>query len=141
MRALTLLVLAVPALAGCLAADSGPAVVPPMDEAGRYVIHLTSDNRFEPDHALVPQGASVVWVVEGGVHDVTAANGSWSSNDEGGSLRHDDSFVRPFSAEGRHAYVCEAHEILGMRGLVEVRAAPSEYAGGSRPVEELDEGG
>lgn len=118
--ALTLSALFLVALAGCLGADLGRGETPPVDEEGRYVIAMTESNRFAPGHAIVPKGAVVVWVGEGGTHDVTAVNGSWSSDDEGDKLESGDRFVRTFDVPGIHEYRCEVHRLVGMSGVVEV---------------------
>lgn len=111
------------AVAGCFGGEPGPATVPPQDDDGRYVIAMTSENHFVPDHALVPRDAVVVWVTEGGAHDVTAANGSWSSNQQGGALGRGETYERALGVPGTHEYVCETHRVLGMNGIVEVSDA------------------
>jgi plastocyanin len=111
------------ALAGC-SGPSGP-VTPTTDAQGRYVIHLTSSNHFSPQDAKVPLNATVVWVNDGGVHDVTEHMGAWSSDDiTGGGLGHKmqagDSYVHTFAAAGTIEYHCSIHESTGMKGSLVV---------------------
>lgn len=95
------------ALAGCAA--SGPQT-PAMDDEGRYVIHMTSGNRFSPMVAQVPVGATVIWVNSGGIHDVTATDGSWSSDAEYPErMEKGDTFQRTFDAAGTVDYRCVLH--------------------------------
>lgn len=110
-------------LAGCTS-SAGP-VEPSMDDEGRYVIHMTAANRFTPMDAKVPAGATVVWVVDGGVHDVTAHDGSWSSDSTtngglGKKMGKGDEFVRTFADAGAVDYHCELHASVGMKGTLHV---------------------
>lgn len=126
MRALLALLLAAPMLlAGC----SGPeGVVPDQDAQGRYVIHLTGDNRFDPAEARVPVGATVVWVVDGGAHDVHADDGSFSSDDTGRTdaegypllLQPGDEWTHTFDEAGSFPYWCHTHHEYRMRGKIVV---------------------
>ena len=125
MRLLLLLALASWALAGC---SADPYVVPGQDEAGRYVIHLTAANRFDPSHAKVPVGATVAWVVDAGAHDVNADDGSFSSNtgrplDANGHvalLQAGESFNHTFAEAGSWHYWCHTHHELDMEGTIRV---------------------
>lgn len=110
------------ALAGCGAKD-GP-VTPSMDAEGNYVIHLTAANRFSPANAQVPLNATVLWKNDAGVHDVTAHDGSWSSDDIVGGLGHKmqpgQSFNHTFTSAGTYDYHCELHASQGMKGTIHV---------------------
>jgi plastocyanin len=120
------LLLATPLLlAGC--SHSG-AVVPDQDAEGRYVIHLTAANRFEPAKARVPVGATVAWVVDGGAHDVNADDGSFSSADRNRTdaegypllLMPGETWTHTFNETGRFPYWCHTHHEFRMRGLLVV---------------------
>lgn len=116
-----LTLLATMALAGCTG-SGGEASVPETDAQGRYVIHLTSANRFTPADAKVPVGATVVWVNDGGVHDVTAHDGSWSSDDTRSKLQPGQSFERTFDQAGTVEYHCALHASQGMAGTLVIEA-------------------
>ena len=112
-------------LAGC---GSNDGVLPDKDAQGRYVIHLTSANQFQPAKAHVPVGSTVVWVVDAGNHDVNAEDGSFSSND-GRPLDArgyptlmgpGESFAYTFNETGRFTYWCHTHHEMGMKGLLVV---------------------
>jgi plastocyanin len=111
-------VLAVALLAGCAGGPTGGDgfVTPQQDDDGRYVIELTGQNRFEPRHAVVPVGATVVWVVNGGAHTVTANDGSFDS----GQLTQGDEFEQTFDQAGEHVYHCHPHEQAGMTGTLRI---------------------
>ena len=64
-------------LAGC-GGPKGPST-PAMDGHQRYVIHMTGANRFTPMDAKLPVNATVVWVNDAGVHDITADDGTFRS--------------------------------------------------------------
>lgn len=114
MKALVALpVLLMVALAGCGGAPQ--PVEPDQDAEGRYVIHMNAANRFVPSLAKVPVGATVVWVNDGGVHDVTADDGSWSSAQAYPSkVPVGSSFEHTFTEAGTVAYHCELHRSSGM---------------------------
>lgn len=103
-------------LAGC--GGAAEPVVPDQDAEGRYVIHMNAANRFTPAQAKVPVGATVLWVNDGGVHDVTANDDSWSSDDIGPKLAVGKSFEHTFSAAGEVGYHCALHRSSGMTGTL-----------------------
>lgn len=110
------------ALAGC--SGSGPQT-PSMDAEGNYVIHLTAGNKFSPMLAKVPVNSTVVWVNDGGVHDVTAHDGAWSSDDVtapglGHKMQKGDRYVRTFTEAGDVDYHCVIHASTGMTGTLTV---------------------
>jgi plastocyanin len=118
---IALLAISAFALAGCSTTDD--AVTPSMDAEGRYVIHLTAANRFSPANAQVPVNSTVVWVNDAGVHDVTAHDDSWSSDDVVGGLGHKmqsgQSYAHNFTVAGDFDYHCTLHS-PGMKGTVHV---------------------
>ena len=78
------------------------------------------DNRFNPRQIHVEPGDTVVWTNQGGrVHDVTADNGSFRSDD----LQRQETFSHTFRREGFYYYHCTFHgsrRKIGMWGLVVV---------------------
>lgn len=108
------------ALAGC-SGSSGEATVPAQDAEGNYVIHMTASNKFSPMVAKVPVGATVKWVNDGGVHDVTADDGSWGSDDDlGRKTQPGDSYTHTFTVAGEVDYHCELHRSAGMKATIVV---------------------
>jgi len=112
-------------LAGCStpAAPEGPPRAP-MEE-GKYVIRVASSNTFQPANASIPAGATVVWIVDGGMHDVTEGKSgdtyAWSSDDDtGGKLTPGDRYERTFSTPGVVHYRCIMHASTGMVGTLTV---------------------
>jgi plastocyanin len=123
-------------LAGCTTTPAGPqagsdatdaseanAAEPEMMD-GKYVVHLMSGNQFSPADLTIPAGASVVWVVDKGVHDVTEGEDgttpAWSSEDSGSMLTPGDKFERTFDAAGVVHYRCAMHTSSGMTGTLTV---------------------
>lgn len=118
-------------LAGCLGDDDG-------NELGRPEAHVEvrmeeegDGGRFEPPIVHLVRGGTIEWIVDRGIHDVTAyhprTNGNqrrippdaepWESdrlNVEG------ETFDRVLDVEGVYDYACTAHEEGGMVGTVVV---------------------
>ena len=120
------LVAAFAGLGGCA---SGPEFeAPERDGEGRYVIQLTADNTFEPKYAKVPNGATVVWVVDGGAHDVSSADGEWSSADDRprdangypAPLVAGETYERSFNEKGTVVIWCHLHHEQGMKMVLKV---------------------
>lgn len=122
MRIALMVSLAAFMLAGCTGpTDGGDGfTVPEQDDQGRYVIKVggSAGNKFVPAKAEVPVGATVVWINEGGVHNVKADDGSFGNDVDPG----DWSFPRTFDVEGDFGYFCEPHKSSGMTGIVRVAA-------------------
>jgi plastocyanin len=121
LAAAAALLLALVLLAGCSGGGGGPNE-PEKDAQGRYVIKMTAGNQFVPANAQVPAGAKVVWVNEGGVHDITAADRSWSSDDDLGKKvgAGPAEYERTFADAGTVPYVCKIHESSGMKGTLTI---------------------
>lgn len=102
-------------LAGCAKPSEGS--VPEQDEQGRYVIHMTANNRFTPAEAKVPVGATVIWVNDAGVHDVTAHDDSFRSPR---TMTAGRTYQHTFAAEGDYEYHCDLHSSAGMTGTIHV---------------------
>lgn len=128
-----LAVLAVSLLAGCTSSSDDEGDVPQQDAQGRYVIHMTAANRFTPPVAKVPVGATVIWVNDGGVHDVTADDGSWSSDDTKPKLSPGQTYEHTFTEGGKVEYFCALHKSSGMKGTLVVsgEGAPQTSSGTS----------
>lgn len=128
MRVAPLWALALAVLPLALAGCGEPGVVPDQDAEGRYVVRLTADNRFVPMDIRVPAGATVLWVVEGGFHDVSADDGSFTSAkgrplDSQGFptlMGPGETFEHTFTGEGKWIYWCHTHHEDGMKGIVRV---------------------
>lgn len=126
MRALAFFVVLAALLAGC---SGDPGVVPEKDAEGRYVIHLTAANQFDPKDARIPVGATVAWAVDAGMHDVNADDGSFSSNegrpvDANGHptlLAQGETFTFTFDEAGTWHYWCHTHHELDMEGTIRVK--------------------
>ncbi len=108
-------------LSGC---SSGGYETPSMDEHGRYVIHMTAGSKFLPLTAHVPLNATVVWINDGGIHDVTADDGSWSSDNPapeglGRKMSAGDEYARTFPKGGTFNYHCDIHHGT-MKGILTV---------------------
>lgn len=104
-------------LAGC-AGSGGEGTTPDQDGEGRYVVEMTSSNRFNPMVAKVPAGSTVVWVHAGGApHDV---QGDGFSSGPAGGMREGDEFEHTFAEAGRYEYHCKVHEGSGMKGTIVV---------------------
>jgi plastocyanin len=117
------------ALAGCSGGeaptDGGGGGEGPEMEDGKHVVHLTGDNSFDPTTLTIPANATVVWVVDSGLHDVTEgeagdADHDWSSEDEGSKLAPGDRYERTFNETGTVHYRCVMHESSGMTGKITV---------------------
>lgn len=103
-------------LAGC--GTKGPST-PETDAHGRYVIHMTNSNRFTPNDATVPLNATVVWVNDAGVHDVTFNDGGVRSPR---TMAQGAEWDHQFTEAGDYTYVCTLHAGQGMKGTIHVEA-------------------
>ncbi|MHB8634236.1 MAG: cupredoxin domain-containing protein [Thermoplasmatota archaeon] len=121
MKAAVLLLAAAGALlAGC--STTPTAVTPPLDQAGHYVIALTSSNLFDPAHAKVPVGSTVTWLNQADIrHDVTSDDGLFQSpGGTGGLAKAGSSFSFQFTHAGTFGYHCNVHRDIGMSGTIQV---------------------
>ncbi|WP_396613627.1 halocyanin domain-containing protein (plasmid) [Haloferax sp. S1W] len=89
---------------------------------------------FGPAAIRIDPGTKVVWewTGEGGVHDVTAEDGSFGS-DLVGDAGH--TFEHTFDADGVYKYVCSPHAAMGMKGAVVVGDATVGGASTSQPTD------
>lgn len=74
---------------------------------------------FDPVAVRISPGTEVVWewTGKGGSHNVVAVDGPFESeltNETGHTFTH------TFESTGVYRYVCEPHEVQGMKGVVEV---------------------
>ena len=85
------------------------------------VVHLNGTS-FLPPTIDVPTGTTVRWIVDNGVHTVTANNeaqaGSWTDS---GTLSGSQVFEHTFTYAGTFAYRCTIHAGVGMVGTVRVQ--------------------
>ena len=85
----------------------------PPQQIGDVVIDLR-DDRFHPEHVVVPVGTTVAWVNhDPRTHTLDAA--VFGSVD----LRRYEAWSHPFTAPGTYAYTCVNHR--GMSGVITVR--------------------
>lgn len=104
-------------LAGC-SGSGGDGTTPSQDSEGRYVVEMTSANKFSPAVAKVPLDATVVWVHEGGApHDV---QGDGFSSGPAAGMREGDEYEHTFAEAGSYEYHCQVHEGSGMKGTIVV---------------------
>lgn len=74
---------------------------------------------FDPPAVRISPGTEVVWrwTGQGGSHNVAHVDGAFESE----LVREaDHTFVHTFEEVGVYRYVCEPHEINGMKGVVAV---------------------
>lgn len=103
-------------LAGC---SSPPTAVTPMqDSQGRYMIHMTAANAFDPPLAKVPVGATVIWINDSpNVHDV---QGDSFSSGAAGAMAKGATYTYTFTTAGTHDYFCTVHKGVGMSAKIVV---------------------
>jgi plastocyanin len=80
---------------------------------------------FEPQTVNINVGDTVVWTGLANGHNVAANNGSFRSGNVGAV----QSFSKKFDSAGSFGYVCEAHELFGMTGVVNVAGGGGEQRG------------
>lgn len=101
-------------------AQSMPPPTAPRDDQGRYVVHLTGDNTFSPKDITIPVNSTVLWINDGGVHDVSGAG--WSSDNElGRKLQTGESIQHTFTEPGEIQMICFVHHGIGMAMTITVR--------------------
>jgi len=120
MRAIVILGLLALALAGCSGGTTsdGDFVTPEQDGQGRYVIHMEPSLRFSPANAVVPVGATVVFVNDGGSHDVRSDSLGFRS-----PFPVEEEYEVTVDEPGDHPFWCNPHENAGMKGVLRVTAA------------------
>lgn len=91
---------------------------------GQDVTLKMFDNRFEYDEVRIPVGGSVEFLGAGrNPHNAKAADDSWSTEDEFGTLEmlEGDSAVVSFDSPGTYVFFCTFHgnaEGSGMAGTI-----------------------
>ncbi len=131
--AVALLSLLFPFLAGCTGGEAdgeadgdGPVfVAPPTDADGAHVITLTGAPAFDPSHAVVPAGATVVFRSQVDGCDVRSdgAGGPDSRQSQYGNGLIPRGGACTWTApagEAEFAVHCTLHEGKGMTGVVRV---------------------
>lgn len=96
--------------------------------AATHTVRATPNNRFEPSQLTIQVGDTVVWMNDGGLHNVAAnddsfrcAQGCDGAGGDGDPSSAPWSFSRTFGAPGLVDYHCEVHVGLGMTGRIEVQ--------------------
>jgi plastocyanin len=98
-------VLALVLLAACSGGDS------PVVEGQDVVVHMY-DNRFEFTEVRIPVGGTVTWQGAGrNPHNAVSSDGSWSTEDEFGSLEmlDGDAAALTYDTAGTYAFYCTIH--------------------------------
>ncbi len=75
---------------------------------------------FSPSRLEIQVGDTVTWGNTGGIHSVTALDGSFASGDAAPDGAPVWPFRHRFDQPGTFPYVCIPHEPLGMRGVIAV---------------------
>lgn len=105
---------------------------PELQEASTAIVRMTDEMRFEPDHAVVSVGDTVVWMNAGELphtstdeperavvpeHAVLPPGAEpWDS----GGVSPGARFRKVFDVPGEYTYFCVLHEAVGMVGLLTV---------------------
>ncbi|WP_336337623.1 plastocyanin/azurin family copper-binding protein [Haloarcula brevis] len=89
-------------------------------DADRVVAVAPGDFVFDPETFDVPVGGTVLWVWEGGGHNVkptaTPADSDWSGTPGDGTYSSGYEYAHTFAAPGEYEYHCVPHQSLGMTG-------------------------
>jgi len=86
-------------------------------------VSLLGNNTFSPADLTVPVGDIVRWTNNGGLHNVVADDGSFTSGSVSSAIWV---FTHTFDTEGEFRYFCAAHGAaggIGMSGIVRVTGA------------------
>lgn len=114
-----LIALSVIALAFSGCTTDGNIEVPPMNDAGEYVVLMTAGQAFVPAVFEVPVGAVVLFQNEGGAHNVKSNDDAWTA----GPVNTEDFRVTVTSDMiGANQFYCVPHQSLGMIGTMHVTA-------------------
>jgi plastocyanin len=117
LRRAALVVVAISTLMAC-GGDGGTTI------EGEDVVVQMFDNRYEYTEVRVPVGGSVTWLGAGrNPHNAVAADGSWSTEDDFGSLEQleGDEAVLTYDTPGTYDFFCTLHgneEGAGMAGVL-----------------------
>ncbi|MCE2496249.1 MAG: T9SS type A sorting domain-containing protein [Flavobacteriales bacterium] len=88
-------------------------------------------NTFNPANLMVNAGDTVVWINQGGFHNVNGSTSTFPSNPASfgnGTASASWAYSFVFSIPGTYSYQCDPHAGLGMSGTVTVNAAPAPAA-------------
>lgn len=96
-----------------------PLFGPPEARAEEHRI-LVGSFAFSPSRLTIQAGDTVTWVNTGGLHNVFAEDGGFTSGDAAPADAPNWPFVHRFDRPGVFPYVCVPHEFHGMRGVIEV---------------------
>ena len=99
-----------------LALLAGPA------SAANFNATANANNTFSPSNLSIEVGDTVIWTNTGGIHNVRADNGAFTSGPPSGGAWM---FSFTFTSEGSFRYYCEVHggpAGAGMSGIVTVTA-------------------
>lgn len=100
---------------------------------GVLVIRMSDDMAFNPEHALINVGDTVVWIQEGAMPHTTSDGPGKAAVPEHALLPEgadawDSGLLEPgrrfsvvFATPGEYTYLCTIHEAAGMVGHITVR--------------------
>ncbi len=121
--------------------ESRPPAAGPAGGLHTVVVRMTDAMRFEPEHAVLSVGDTVIWINEGGLpHTTTDQPGragvkehnvlpEGASGWDSGVLSGGQRFAHVFSVAGDYSYLCFLHEAAGMVGHLTVREAKTASGG------------
>ena len=110
-------------------------MVPPQDADGRYLVSMTDQFTFEPDHVKVPAGATLLWTNTGrsAPHDVAGYEGDPIKDDFtrfsstrpppeglGRVMQPGESWSYTFNETGTWTVWCHTHHEQGMKMVLHV---------------------
>jgi len=114
--------------------DSSRETMAPVESSeGVLVIRMSDDMAFDPGHALINVGDTVVWIQEGVLPHTTSDGPGEAAVPEhallpdgaepwdSGLLDPGQRFSVVFDTPGEYTYLCTIHEAAGMVGRITVR--------------------
>ncbi|KOX94666.1 plastocyanin/azurin family copper-binding protein [Haloarcula rubripromontorii] len=89
-------------------------------DADQEVAVAPGDFVFDPETFEIPVGSTVLWVWEGGGHNVkptaTPEDSDWSGTPGDGTYSSGYQYAHTFAVPGEYEYHCVPHQSLGMTG-------------------------